>query len=250
MDIHHIQLDEVESTNTYLKALIFDDPELPSWTAVSTAKQSQGRGQRGNSWESEPYKNITLSVLLRPETYEGFEPFDLNVFVSLGVCAFLREYLPSQHIKIKWPNDIYVGEKKIAGILTENEWLNGRLTGSIVGIGVNINQIEFVSDAPNPTSITLETGKEYPLSQLTDRLLAHLQQIYGRLSSDIIGLREAYHKCLFRMDGIPHTFIDMEGIAFDAILVGVAPTGLLQLRPINGDTTIRQYAFKEVAFVL
>lgn len=249
MAFHHIRLDEVQSTNTYLKALISDRPDLPSWTVVSTSRQSQGRGQRGNSWESEPGKNITLSILLHPRKYDAFETFDLNIFVSLGLCALLEELIPSQRIKIKWPNDIYVGEKKIAGILTENEWMNGRISSSILGIGLNINQILFVSDAPNPTSLALETGRIYPLSEMIERLLTHLQELYDRLPSHITELREAYHCRLFRRDGMTHTFIDTAGRTFEAEIVGVTPEGDLCLRHA-GDFGIHRYAFKEVSFVL
>ena len=250
MAIHHIRLDEVRSTNTYLKSLISDRQDLPSWTVVSTSKQSQGRGQRGNTWESEPDKNITLSILLRPEMYDGFEPFDLNIFVSLGLCALLEGLIPSQKVEIKWPNDIYVDEKKIAGILTENEWMNGILSSSIVGIGLNVNQTHFVSDAPNPTSVALLTGSTYHLWDVTEKLLSHLQEIYALLSSQHIdSLREAYHHRLFRRDGMPHRFIDLEGHVFEAEIIGVTPGGLLCLRRIE-DLSIHHYAFKEVSFVL
>lgn len=249
MTIYHIQLDEVRSTNSYLKALITDRPDLPSWTVVSTHNQSQGRGQRGNSWESEPGKNITLSILLHPNRYDGFEPFDLNIFVSLGLCSFLDEFIPSQRVKIKWPNDIYISEHKVAGILIENEWINADLSSSIVGIGLNINQKLFVSDAPNPTSIALETGNTYPLSDMSERLLLHLQEIYNQLPSHITELRENYHSRLFRRDGMTHVFRDMEGRRFEAEIIGVTPGGQLCLRHVE-DLCTYQYAFKEVSFVL
>ncbi|MDO4695122.1 biotin--[acetyl-CoA-carboxylase] ligase [Porphyromonas sp.] len=248
-DYNLIQLDETASTNSYLKSLLSAHPDLPTWTVVSTHNQSQGRGQRGNSWESEPYQNITLTILLRPDKYDGFEPFDLNVFVSLSLCFLLQEIIPSSLIKIKWPNDIYVGDKKIAGILIENEWMSGGISASLIGIGLNVNQTLFVSDAPNPTSIALETQQPLQLAQIQDRLLSLLQQVYKKLPDEILTLRHMYHEYLYRHDGYPHRYRASNGSEFDAVLISVTPSGLLCLKE-EGKSEVSRYAFKEVSFVL
>lgn len=253
MIFHHIHLEETSSTSTYLKQLVSSQGTiLLPWTVVSTHIQSQGRGQRGNSWESTPGENITLSLLLYPspmETWESIEPFDLSIFVSLALCDFLKTYLPHQRIKIKWPNDIYVDNKKIAGILIENEWINTQLCQSIIGIGLNINQTIFISDAPNPTSLSLETQKKYPLQEVTRDLLSHLYTSYQRLLISPHHLRETYHSLLFYRDGLPHQFISSKGEVFEALLIEVIPSGLLSLRHIDDGLT-RQYTFKEVSFKL
>ena len=127
--------------------------ELPHATVVSTYNQTAGRGQRGNSWESEPHKNLTFSVLLKPQHIIAREQFYISEIVSVAIVNTLRKYIIDQPIAIKWPNDIYVNDDKICGILIENTLSGYSISQSIAGIGININQQTFLSNAPNPISL-------------------------------------------------------------------------------------------------
>ncbi|MDE5982764.1 MAG: biotin--[acetyl-CoA-carboxylase] ligase, partial [Duncaniella sp.] len=135
---HIITLPEAGSTNTELAAIA---AESPHGTVVTTRCQTAGRGQRGNTWEAAPGRNITMSVLLKPETILAREQFAVSEAVSLAIVTVLRRHLPAEaHVAIKWPNDIYVNDLKICGILIENSLIGNRIGHSIAGIGININQ--------------------------------------------------------------------------------------------------------------
>ena len=147
------------STNSWVAA---NSDTLAHGDIVMAVEQTAARGQRGNTWEATPGLNLTLSMLLRPEGVEAARQFDISRAVALGTAEMLQELL-EQEVLIKWPNDIYVGDRKIAGILIENT-LTGRLIDrSIAGIGVNINQEVFHSDAPNPVSVSQLTVRTYDL---------------------------------------------------------------------------------------
>ncbi|MDE6431375.1 MAG: biotin--[acetyl-CoA-carboxylase] ligase, partial [Duncaniella sp.] len=120
---------------------------------VSARRQTAGRGQRGNSWESAPGKNITMSILLRPEGLHPSRQFVISRAVSLAITGVLRRYMPASAVRVKWPNDIYVDDRKICGILIENVISSASIRQSVVGIGINVNQRRFLSDAPNPVSM-------------------------------------------------------------------------------------------------
>lgn len=179
MEIRQIWLDEVPSTNSWLKERCGD---LSMPVAVACRRQSAGRGQRGNSWESEPGKNITLSLLFAPpETLKVSEQFRISEAVALAVVDFLAGRGVAANVK--WPNDIYVGERKICGILIENSLLGSRLISSVAGIGLNLNQREFLSDAPNPVSLLQLTGTEANVEESVEELLALLWQRLSQLST-------------------------------------------------------------------
>ena len=155
---HIIRLDNVDSTNTYLSGIASNSPH---GTCVLADRQSAGRGQRGNTWESEPGKNLTFSVLLRPDGLHASQQFRISQAVSLAITDTLDGFLPEGiEAKVKWPNDIYVGNRKICGILIENTLCGAAIQHSIIGIGLNINQRDFLSDAPNPVSLYQLTRKD------------------------------------------------------------------------------------------
>ena len=157
-----IHLNETHSTNSYLRELIMREKEQPEGTVVITDYQTAGRGQKGNSWESERGKNLTFSILLHPNHIPPGKQFILSQLISIAIVGVLKEY--DRHFTIKWPNDIYWKEKKIAGMLIEVDLTGSSLSNAIIGIGININQRHFKSDAPNPVSLTQITGKEHNLS--------------------------------------------------------------------------------------
>lgn len=237
-----IRLDSVNSTNTYA-ATVADT--LGHGDVVTTRSQTAGRGQRGNSWEAEPGRNLTFSLMLRPEGVRADEQFLVSEAVALGVADVLQRHLPAERISVKWPNDIYAGDRKICGILIENVVSGKGLVRSIAGIGINVNQREFISDAPNPVSMLQLAGHEFDLGTLLAEVTEHILELATRLHT----LPGPYAARLWRREGIyPYIDHNRGGIPFSASLTSVSPTGILTLTDTDGIS--RQYAFKEVSFVL
>lgn len=239
-----LHLQETTSTNDYLKDLLRKE-KLDEGFIVWTDFQSAGKGQIGNVWESEFGKNITMSAVFYPQGVDAASQFILSQFVSLAVADLLEEYIPSG-VSIKWPNDIYVGDKKIAGILIENSILGQHIDSCIVGIGINVNQEVFLSNAPNPVSIKQLTGQNYSLPEL----LCHLQnQLYFRYiqlcNSDEATIISNYKHKLYRKEGI-HKY-QANGCSFQAKFKNIKPSGYLVLEEIDGKE--HEFAFKEVQFL-
>jgi len=176
-----IEVKETESTNVYATELL-KIKELHEGTVISAFRQSAGKGQGSNLWESEAGKNLTLSVILYPFFLPVEKQFKLNMAVSLGVCDMLEELI-NIDVKIKWPNDIYIGNKKVSGILIENAISGNKFLHSIIGIGININQRIFYSDAPNPVSLFNISGKEYDLKTCLELLSDKLDFRYSQLKN-------------------------------------------------------------------
>lgn len=236
------------STNSMLAEIA---SKSPHGTVIAVECQTAGRGQRGNSWEAEPGRNITMSMLFRSESVAPAAQFIISEIVSVTVVAFLKRHLPAgAHVAIKWPNDIYVSDKKICGILIEHSLRAGRIEHSIAGIGLNVNQRTFHSDAPNPISMIDFTGCELPLLSLTDELVSMLARNFERFDKPEMHqqLHKLYIDSLWRYDTM-HPYIDTaSGEQFTARIVHVEPSGIIHL--IDSEGSERVYAFKEVAFVL
>lgn len=241
-----ITLEQAASTNTYLKELAAKTPGLENATTVWAKEQTAGRGQRGNSWESAPGLNLTFSMLIYPDAVDVSRQFIVSEAVAVAVAEVVQRHLPENKVEVKWPNDIYVGNRKIAGILIENS-LNGRMIErSVAGIGVNINQREFVSDAPNPVSVFQITGTETPLQPLLGEMVAAVGSNFRAIHSP--ELHERYMSALWRGKGM-HPYRDSAtGEEFRASIDAVEPSGLLHLRGEDG--AIRRYSFKEVVAIL
>lgn len=240
-----LKLLQCQSTNSYLWEMLKIDP-LEDGLAVVCREQLQGRGQRGNSWEAEAGKNLTMSLLFLPTQLEAKHFFVVSQWVSLALCQLLDQ-LGLTDICIKWPNDIYQGDHKIAGILIENQLIGHHLHRSVVGIGLNVNQQQFLSDAPNPISIVHCLQRELELDKLARQLHSMLWEYYEHYSrpEQFASLQALYWNRLYRREGF-HLFRDQKG-AFMARLSSVSPNGLLCLEDPKGQ--LRQYAFKEVSFV-
>ncbi len=236
-------MQEVASTNTYLDKLDNEEPQ-PEGCVVITREQTAGRGQRGNSWEAAPGMNLTFSYLLRPEGIAPQEQFILSQAVSLAVVDVLSRY--ASGFMVKWPNDIYYGDYKVAGILIEHCLSGSTISRTIVGIGLNINQMEFVSDAPNPISLARITQEKYDLDEILAELLVATSRRYAMCVADKATLQRDYAAVLYRRDGV-YRYKDANG-EFEARIKGVQPDGYLLLVDTRGCE--RRYAFKEVAFVL
>ena len=219
------------STNTLLKELIAKGQEP---TFIYAGYQTAGRGQTGNGWESEEGKNLICSILLPPTKNLYF----LNIAVSVAILRLISEPLT-----IKWPNDIYYGDKKLAGILVENAIIGSEVKYSIAGIGLNLNQTEFVSDAPNPVSLKQITGQEYDIDQIMKNLLHAVQAVLNEPEEAIWSEYKAH---LYRREGW-YPFEDKNG-TFEARISDVLPTGEIILKDKNNKERI--YHFKQIRYVL
>ncbi|WP_455587314.1 biotin--[acetyl-CoA-carboxylase] ligase [Bacteroides sp.] len=242
-----IRVEETDSTNRYLSDLCHKRC-VGELTTVSAHYQTSGKGQRGNSWESEAGKNLMFSLVLYPSFLEARRQFILSQLISLSIKEELDTYTPD--ISIKWPNDIYWKDKKICGILIENDLTGTRIGRSIAGIGININQEKFLSPAPNPVSLKQITGQSYDCSLLLERIMTRVREYYTLLQTNeadaVTNISDRYARSLFRKEGF-HPYVDDNG-EFLARLVCVEPDGRLILEDQTG--TKRAYLFKEVQYVL
>ncbi len=237
-----IELESIDSTNNFLKHY---RPTRPcEMTLVTAEYQESGRGQVGNTWESEPGENLLFSLLIHPHHVAPSAQFILSQAIALAVKYALEDFVPE--VRIKWPNDIYVGDCKLGGILIENDLRDGRIENCILGVGLNINQTEFSPALPNPVSLHQLTGKRTKRRFVLERVVGHFSRLLRTLAKgEADTLRTAYHEALYRQ-GEPHLYEDANG-SFTATLEHVEPDGHLCLRDTTG--SLRRYAFKEVAFL-
>lgn len=237
--IYH--LGTVGSTNDVARGAEYHDGDIV-WADFQTA----GRGQRGHSWESRAGENLTFSVVLEPHFLPVTEQFMLLEAVALALYDFFAEL--GVDTKIKWTNDIYVGDKKAVGILIEHSYSGGKLSRTIVGIGINVNQREFSADIPNPVSLALLTDRNYDREGLLKQFEKCLSHRYSQLKNGDWGkLQTDYHSVLYRRDE-RHTYALADGTRFEGIIRGVKPTGDLIVEWEDGKQ--RSYLFKEIEFVL
>ena len=244
-----ICLDETDSTNNYLTALCDSDEHVKELSTVVADFQSAGKGQRGNSWESEKGRNLLFSFVIYPDFVKAREQFILSEIISLSVKEALDCHISD--VSVKWPNDIYWQDKKICGMLIENV-LNaeGCVARCIAGIGLNINQQTFLSDAPNPVSLSQITGKEEDLHAVLTDVLLFVSRYYEDLKHNpevfTQYLSEKYNQSLYRREGV-FPFRDAQGL-FHASILRVEPDGRLHLLDTEGNE--RSYLFKEVQFII
>lgn len=227
-----------DSTNTIAKYLARKH-ELP--LLVTTDYQTAGRGQRGNSWESAPQKNLLFSLAISTNLLAK-QQFILCEHISVVLCNVLSRY--TDDIRIKWPNDIYWRDRKIAGILIEHDLEGNHLARSIIGVGLNVNQTTFASNAPNPISLCQILGHEVEREKLLNTICAEiLTKIPTNKHND---LHNQYTSLLYRL-GHKAQYHDANGI-FTAQIHHVNPDGRLYLEDENGK--LRNYLFKEVAYII
>ena len=239
MDFKIIHIDETDSTNRWLKDYL---PPLPAGEerVVVAEFQTAGKGCGSNSWESERGKNLTFSMLIHPQNLAANEQFRMTEVVSVALCETLESIIHNK-VAIKWPNDIYVSDQKICGILIENRLQGATIKDSIIGIGLNVNQRVFLSDAPNPVSLYQLTGQETDRDALLHQFLTAFERV---AANPVVG--QAYRERLYRKD-IPSSYEDMSG-RFKATLTDVQRDGRLVLQDETGQR--RTYVFKEVQFII
>ena len=238
-----VKLDKTDSTNTWIAQ---HEEELDKTSLVYCKEQTAGRGQRGNSWESEPGKNITASIVFHPENFPAEKQFLISEAIALAIVEFLRE--KGVEAKVKWPNDIYVGDKKICGILVEHVVVGRNITRTIAGFGININQKLFKSNAPNPVSLIMITGEQYDIDEEIEALASLLDSKITQIEYSE-KIHDEFLNLLWRNDSRFYRFFDRknnENIL--ACIHSVGTDGVLTLKTNEGEK--REYAFKEVEFTL
>jgi BirA family biotin operon repressor/biotin-[acetyl-CoA-carboxylase] ligase len=237
-----IHLAETRSTNETLSSLCQQGP-VSDFTVIQADYQTAGKGQRGNHWEAEPGKNLLFSFVFHPLFVEARQQFILSKMVALSMKETLEAYSPD--ICIKWPNDIYWRDRKICGILIENDLDGAQIAQCVVGIGLNVNQQHFESDAPNPVSLCQILGHDVDRGELLDSFMQRVQAYYGSLlhgEADLI--TDRYFASLYRTQG-QHPFTDADG-DFDGHITRVEDDGHVQMLDAQG--RLRRYTFKEVKY--
>ena len=238
-----VRLEVTDSTNNYAKQQI-REKGLSEGTVFLAHEQTAGRGQQKNSWESEPGENLLFSIVLCPDFLEIRRQFMLSKVVTLGIYKALNKYVDS--LKIKWPNDIYVGNQKLGGILIENSVMSGLLKSAVVGIGLNVNQTIFYSDAPNPVSLQLLTNQHYDCEIILSKILSGINEYYTLLREEHEDLiDQEFLSVLFRLNE-KHLYKSEDEI-FEGEIVGVNEIGQLLIRKNNGE--VLEFHFKEVEFL-
>jgi len=241
-----IYLESTPSTNAFLNEYIAKNNPHHNICAY-TFKQTDGRGQIGRNWFSDVGKNITLSYLVHFKNLDVQNQFNLNMAISIAVSSFISDHITQGKVHIKWPNDIYVNDKKIAGILIQNQ-LKGRLISkSIIGIGINVNQDRFPKDIPNPTSFLIEKDEEYNKLELIQGLHKHICEAVMRLELNAQSLLSTYLSSFYRINAI-HKFIRKEkNTEFEGCIKGVSAEGKL-LVEVGED--LEAFNFREIGFVI
>ena len=243
---HYLKVNQTASTNTYLSRLA---ATLPGGTVIYTPSQTAGRGQKGNSWESEDGKNLTFSLLLKRPPVKARDQFYLSEAAAIAVVDALSARA-GDGFTVKWPNDVYWQDKKVCGMLLENSLDGSDIATCIVGIGINVNQERFMSDAPNPVSLLNITGHEHDLMSLLKQVCSGIKQLVDSLGDDTARehLHQRYMAALYRNDGGQYPFEDASGNRFMASIAAIAPDGTLSLH--HEDGTLHNYLFKEVKHVI
>lgn len=269
-----VHIAKTNSTNDLLKQALSAGEKLPNGHTIWADYQTAGRGQQGNGWESEDSKNLLFTTLLLDLEVTIDKQFAISELVTLAIVNVLNRKLKlstekngihtqdtdeQEEVTVKWPNDIYWKDKKLAGILIENNLLGGRIASSIVGVGLNVNQEVFTSNAPNPISLKQITGCEWDREQLLSEIIDEIG-VLRTLFDDLVVLKDTYMKHLYRRTGLhwwkenicssePVNILQgaQEGM-FEASIRDVEDNGLLVLKTAKGET--KKYHFKEIKYVL
>jgi BirA family transcriptional regulator, biotin operon repressor / biotin---[acetyl-CoA-carboxylase] ligase len=241
-----IELDKVNSTNDYASSLL-KTREIPEGTVIWAMEQYEGKGLGANTWESEPGKNLTFSMILHPAFLLPENQFCLNEAVSMGVLDFTRSLIPAEKNSLKWPNDIYSGNRKLGGILINNIISGTRFETSIVGIGLNINQTEFPANIPNPISVKQILRKETDLTAALNGICMHIKQRYSQLQDDDpAGLHKEYCKNLLGFESWRmYKAGDQE---IEGKITGVDGSGRLSVEFKDGH--VREFDHQQIEFLL
>lgn len=231
-----IELEEVDSTNNYALNLL-NNMRPPEGTVISCINQTKGRGTDSNHWESEAGANLTLSFIYYPGFLKAAEQFQLNQAISIAISETVFSITGTPDVTIKWPNDIYIGDKKVAGILIQNSIMGTCIDYSVIGIGMNVNQKVFISNAPNPVSLSMVTGLDYELDAIRLKMISIVEKFYRLLKlGETLSLNKIYLEKLYRIGQWHHYLI--KGHKVNAMIKGITNYGQLQLEGPDGSSWI------------
>lgn len=241
-EYHHF--DQLDSTNTYLQRMQ-SERDIRNWV-VSADAQTAGKGMGNNGWESELGKNLTFSMALDMDFLPAERQFLLSETVALGIIEVLDELLTSDKLSIKWPNDIFYENQKLAGILINSTIKANRMDVSIIGIGLNVNQMQFQDWPTHPISMKMITGKDYVLQPLLEQIAEHIIIKVEQLKSDPTFIEQDYLKRLFRYRSWAD--YEIEGKTLRLFMTGIDAFGRLQL--VDEQQNMRQYEIKQIKFLI
>lgn len=240
-----IYYEEISSTNIYAMDLV-SKTNPPDGTCIITDYQTAGRGQIGRYWHSDVGKNLLVSYIFYPHTLKVNDQFYLNIISGLAVRDVVSHWV--ENIKIKWPNDIYIGNKKAAGILVQNVLRGDFIRSTVVGIGLNVNERDFPADLPNPISVSSITGFDIEIDQVFHFVSARLEFYYLQLRNNKhTFLQNEYLSQLYRKDEWAE-YTDSSGFRFSGCITGIDPQGKLQMMIDNG--AVKSFGFREVGYVI
>jgi len=238
-----IELGSVDSTNNYAMAQAAAG-SAGHGTLYFAYDQWAGKGTRGRTWTSKPGENIILSAVLEPVALVSSQAFALSACVALACHDLFSRYAGVESTRIKWPNDLYWGDRKAGGILIENNFRGDRWTFAIAGIGININQTEFPATAGNPISLRQITGQSYDAVRLARELGSRLDRRYRDLEAGITGPIAEYNALLYRLGR--EVRLRKDNVTFETVLTGVSAQGQL----LTKDVLEREFSFGEVEWVI
>jgi BirA family biotin operon repressor/biotin-[acetyl-CoA-carboxylase] ligase len=242
--LKNIHLEQIDSTNTYLQRQQ-SECDIRNWV-VSADEQTAGKGMGSNGWESEVGKNLTFSLAVDMSFLPAERQFLLSEVVPLGIVEVLDKLLPVEKLSIKWPNDIYYQNRKMAGILINSTIKANMMDVSIIGIGLNVNQMQFQDWPTHPISLKMITGKTYDLQPLMEQIAEHILLKVEQLKSNPTSIEQDYLKRLFRY----HTWADyeVEGKTLRLFMAGIDAFGRLQL--LDEQQKLHCYEIKQIKFLV
>ena len=234
-----IKVDEIDSTNSYLSK-ISEEKHIKDGTVLSAKYQSNGKGQTNNNWESNNGENLLLSIYLKPTFLAVTENFYLNICTSLAITDYLViKKIPN--IYIKWPNDIIVNNKKISGILIKNQIRSNIFSNSIIGIGININQLKFIT-TKKATSLSIEKNKNYNLNnELNEFLYCFEKRYFSFKKRELSIAKKEYIENLYRINTISK--FKTKDNTFSGEIIGISPQGKLLIKKRK---KVKEYEFREI----
>lgn len=240
-----IKLNAIDSTNEFLKRLK-RETHIVDFTVVTADFQTKGKGQMGFEWNSESGKNLMVSVLKKLNNLNASMQFNISLAISVAVFKTIYFYIPNK-LSIKWPNDILSDGLKVAGILIENTITDSKITDTIIGIGINVNQLMFSSEIHNATSLKLKLNTDVDRDLLLEQLLKNIEiELLKVTNNNLTNLKEEYLKFLYKK-GIPTMFEDSRNYKFLGLIKDVSDLGELMVELENGQ--IQLFNLKEIRFL-
>lgn len=242
---NRIDYESLSSTNKEAHILLSKNNPIEG-TVITARFQTEGRGQIGRYWHSEADKNFLASIILYPSFVKIADQFDLSMITSLAIMDVLKS-LKIEGASIKWPNDIYVNDQKLSGILIQNSISSSGIKSTILGIGLNVNQLKWPSSIPNPTSLKTITNENMDIQVVLEKLCMYLEKRYLQLKSGgRAEIKSTYHDLLYRKNE-RHQFTT-ENKTFAATILGIDEAGRLKVKLEND--SIKSFNFREISFVL